>query len=62
VEFGFVARSGRTVLGCPPDCPNPERNRYLIRLARKLGIPVTETMADTVGAAMEIISMVDITR
>ena len=62
VEFGFVAGSGRTVLGCPPECPNPERNRYLIRLARRLGVAVTETMADTVAAAMEIISMIDVTR
>lgn len=62
VEFGFVAGSGRTVLGCPPECPNPERNRYLIRLARRLGVAVTETMADTVAAAMEIISMIDVTQ
>lgn len=62
VEFGFVARSGRAVLGCPPDCPDPARNRYLIRLAQRLGVPVAETLADTVAAAMEIISDVDITR
>ncbi|MFJ8855455.1 hypothetical protein [Streptomyces sp. NPDC102437] len=30
VEFGLDAPTGRAVLGCPPDCPNPERNRYLI--------------------------------
>ncbi|WP_194906621.1 nucleoside 2-deoxyribosyltransferase domain-containing protein [Catenulispora rubra] len=61
VEFGFVARSGRAVLGCPPDCPNPERNRYLVRLARRLGVPVTETMVGTVARAVEIISAIDIT-
>jgi hypothetical protein len=61
VEFGFVARSGRAVLGCPPDCPDPARNRYLIRLARRVGVPVTETLADTVAAALEIISGADIT-
>ncbi|MFD0630529.1 hypothetical protein ACFQ9X_01545 [Catenulispora yoronensis] len=30
VEFGLDVAEGRVVLGCPPDCPNPERNRYLI--------------------------------
>ncbi|MDX3232509.1 nucleoside 2-deoxyribosyltransferase domain-containing protein [Streptomyces sp. ME19-01-6] len=25
VEFGLDVASGRAVLGCPPDCPNPER-------------------------------------
>ncbi|MER7623800.1 nucleoside 2-deoxyribosyltransferase domain-containing protein [Streptomyces sp. NPDC126503] len=29
VKFGLDAGTGRTVLGCPPDCPGPERNRYL---------------------------------
>jgi len=62
VEFGFVARSARTVLGCPPDCPNPERNRYLIRLARRLGTPVTETLAETAAAAVEIVAAIDIAR
>lgn len=62
VEFGLVAGSGRAVLGCPPDCPNPERNRYLIRLARRLGTPVTETLAETAAAAVEIISVIDIPR
>ena len=62
IEFGFTVRSGRTVLGCPLDCPNPERNRYLVRLGRRFGIPVTETLAATVAAALEIVSMVDITR
>lgn len=62
VEFGLVARSGRAVLGCPPDCPNPERNRYLIRLAHRFGAPVTQTLAETVAAAIKIISVVDVTR
>ncbi|WP_370379109.1 nucleoside 2-deoxyribosyltransferase domain-containing protein [Catenulispora sp. GAS73] len=61
VEFGFVARTGRVVLGCPPDCPNPERNRYLVRLARRLGVPVTGTLAETVARAVEIVSAIDIT-
>lgn len=62
VEFGLVAASGRAVLGCPPDCPNPERNRYLIRLAHRLGVSVTETLAETVAAAVETVSVIDITR
>ncbi|MEY9926466.1 hypothetical protein ABH926_001088 [Catenulispora sp. GP43] len=62
VEFGLVARSGRAVLGCPPDCPNPERNRYLVRLARRFGTPVTQTLPETVAAAMKIVSGADITR
>jgi hypothetical protein len=62
VEFGLFARSGRAVLGCPPDCPNPERNRYLIRLARRFGVPVSETLEDTVAAALEIVSVADVTR
>jgi hypothetical protein len=61
VEFGFVVRSGRAVLGCPPDCPNPERNRYLVRLARRFGVPVAQTLAETVAAALEIVSVIDIT-
>lgn len=61
VEFGFVANSGRAVLGCPPDCPNPERNRYLIRLARRLGVSVTETMGETAAAAVRLASEIGIT-
>ena len=56
VEFGLMARSGRTVLGCPPDCPNPERNRYLIRLARRFGVPVLQTLAETVAATVRIVA------
>lgn len=53
VEFGHdVAAHQQVVLGCPPDCPNPERNRYLIALARHYGRPVRETLDDTVQAAL----------
>lgn len=52
VEFGLYAGSGRAVLGCPPDCPNPERNRYLVRLAGRCGVPVADTLAGTVAAAL----------
>ncbi|UUU44291.1 nucleoside 2-deoxyribosyltransferase domain-containing protein [Streptomyces sp. NBC_00162] len=33
VEFSLDVATGRAVLGYPPDCPNPERNRYLIYAA-----------------------------
>lgn len=53
VEFGHdVAVHRQVVLGCPPDCPNPERNRYLIALARRYGAPVCETLDDTVRTAL----------
>lgn len=52
VEFGHDVTTGRAVLGCPPDCPNPERNRYLIHLARRYGAPVCETLDDTVRTAL----------
>lgn len=55
VEFGLDVTSGRAVLGCPPDCPNPERNRYLIYVARRHGIPVRESLSATVAAALAIV-------
>jgi hypothetical protein len=54
VEFGLDVTTGRAVLGCPPDCPNPERNRYLIWLARRHRVPVTETLQETVAAALAL--------
>jgi hypothetical protein len=55
VEFGLDASSGRAVLGCPPDCPNPERNRYLIYVARRHGVPVCTSLTETVAAALTLI-------
>lgn len=55
VEFGPDVTSGRAVLGCPADCPYPERNRYLIYVARRYGAPVRDTLHDTVAAALAII-------
>jgi hypothetical protein len=54
VEFGMDVTTGRAVLGCPPGCPNPEHNRYLIYLARRHGVPVCATLPDTVAAALAI--------
>jgi len=44
------------VLGCPPACPNPERNRYLIWVARDRGVPVRETLPGTAATAVAIAS------
>jgi hypothetical protein len=53
VEFGHdVAMHREVVLGCPPGCANPERNRYLIALARHYGRPVRETLEETVREAL----------
>ena len=37
-----------------PDCPDPERNRYLIWLARRHGVPVTDSLIATVAAAVAL--------
>lgn len=56
VEFGYdVAARRQVVLGCPPDCPNPERNRYLIRVAQLHAVPVCTTLPQTVSAAINLI-------
>ncbi|MER5418108.1 nucleoside 2-deoxyribosyltransferase domain-containing protein [Streptomyces virginiae] len=59
VEFGLDVSTGRAVLGCPPDCPNPERNRYLIYVARRYGVPVCTTLTDTVAAALALVPAED---
>ncbi|MGZ2360930.1 nucleoside 2-deoxyribosyltransferase domain-containing protein [Streptomyces sp. 372A] len=56
VEFGLDVSTGRAVLGCPPDCPNPERNRYLIYVARRHGVPVCSKLADTAAAALAVVA------
>ncbi|GAA3918282.1 hypothetical protein GCM10022244_29390 [Streptomyces gulbargensis] len=56
VEFGLDVGTGRAVLGCPPDCPNPERNRYLIYVAHRHGVPVCTTLADTTAAALAVVT------
>jgi diadenosine tetraphosphate (Ap4A) HIT family hydrolase len=53
VEFGLYARSDRAVLGAPPNCPNPERNRYLVWTAHRFGMPVFETLTETLTAARD---------
>ncbi|MFC7387177.1 nucleoside 2-deoxyribosyltransferase domain-containing protein [Sphaerisporangium rhizosphaerae] len=55
VEFGLDVTTGRAVLGCPPHCPNPERNRYLIWVAHHHGVPVCDTLPATITAALALI-------
>lgn len=58
IELGFDVGSGRTlVLGCPPDCPDPQRNRYAIALARAFGLPVRTTLPTTVATAIEQVNV-----
>lgn len=56
VEFGLDVGSGKAVLGAPADCPNPERNRYLIYVAEQHRVPVRDTLADTAAAALDIVA------
>ncbi|MFF9733689.1 NUDIX domain-containing protein [Streptomyces albidoflavus] len=56
VEFGLDIATGKVVLGCPSNCPNPERNRYLIWVAEQHGAPVRDKLADTVDAALDIVT------
>ncbi|MEU9405801.1 nucleoside 2-deoxyribosyltransferase domain-containing protein [Streptomyces sp. NPDC048281] len=56
VEFGLDVSTGRAVLGVPADCPNPERNRYLAYVARRHGVPVRETLTDTVAEALALVT------
>ncbi|MCX4625174.1 nucleoside 2-deoxyribosyltransferase domain-containing protein [Streptomyces sp. NBC_01443] len=56
VEFGLDVGTGRAVLGCPPGCPNRERNRYLIYVARRHGVPVCTTLTDTAAAALALVN------
>ncbi|WUT01643.1 nucleoside 2-deoxyribosyltransferase domain-containing protein (plasmid) [Streptomyces sp. NBC_00708] len=56
VEFGLDITQRKIVLGCPPDCPNPERNRYLIWVAHRHGAPVCQTLVDTVGASLSVVA------
>lgn len=56
VEFGLDVSTGKAVLGCPADCPNPERNRYLIYVAEQHRVPVRDTLAATAAAALDVIT------
>jgi hypothetical protein len=43
------------VLGAPPRCPDAVRNRYLVALARRYDVPVRETLAATMGTALDLV-------
>ncbi|MCA9677894.1 MAG: hypothetical protein KC464_22915, partial [Myxococcales bacterium] len=49
VEFGYWARSGKCILGAPPDAP---KLRYLDALATRLGIPRVHTLEAAVNRAI----------
>jgi hypothetical protein len=56
VEIGYDLGRGRAVvLGLPPDCPNPERNRYIRHLAGVHRAPVRPTLETTVDAALDLL-------
>jgi hypothetical protein len=58
VEFGHdvALHARRVVLGCPPDCPNPKRNRYVIHLARRYAVPVRDTLTATADTALALVT------
>ncbi|MFD5899640.1 nucleoside 2-deoxyribosyltransferase domain-containing protein [Streptomyces sp. NPDC060366] len=56
VEFGLDVATGKAVLGAPADCPNPERNRYLVYVAERHRVPVRDTLAATAAAALDIVA------
>ncbi|MFJ6140132.1 nucleoside 2-deoxyribosyltransferase domain-containing protein [Kitasatospora sp. NPDC092286] len=56
IELGADAHTGRAVLGCPPDCPDADRNRYPAFLAEYWGAPVRETLTSTVAAAIDLVN------
>ncbi|CRK56135.1 unknown [Alloactinosynnema sp. L-07] len=51
-EFGRWKDSGRVVLGTPPDA---ERVRYQREYAREAHVPLSDTLPDTIAAAMKSI-------
>ncbi|UKD50892.1 hypothetical protein L3Q65_00945 (plasmid) [Amycolatopsis sp. FU40] len=53
VEAGMCfAEPDRMVLGCPPRCKDPVRNRYLIWHAKRLGIAVPDTLRSAAETAV----------
>lgn len=54
IEWGYYCRSGRVVLGAPPEAPWVRYNRYLIHQAGMYDAPVAETMEATVREALTL--------
>ena len=53
VEFGVHMRSGRVVLGSPP---NAQKMGYLKHYATKLGIPMSDTLEGTIDNALKLLA------
>jgi hypothetical protein len=54
VEFGMYMNSGRVVLGYPSNAP---KMKYLDWHARRLGIPVRNTLPETIEACQHLLAM-----
>lgn len=52
IEYGAWVASGKVVFGAPPTAP---KNEYLRHLAETNGVPVCDTLADTVRAALALV-------
>lgn len=52
VEFGLFVKSGKIVLGYPPEA---HRMRYLHYLADKYGVAVHDTLKETLGATIALL-------
>jgi len=52
VEFGTWQSSGKIVFGAPPDA---SKNSYLKHYAEEYNVPVSETLADTLNDAMDML-------
>lgn len=53
IEWGRWERSGKVVLGTPP---GTRKVRYIRYYAKKLGIPTSDTLEDTVKSAMTMVA------
>lgn len=52
IEFGTWQDSGKIVFGAPPDAP---KNDYLRHYCEKYNVPMSETLADTLNDAMDML-------
>lgn len=54
VEFGMYMNSGRVVLGYPPHTP---QMKYLDWHARRLGIPVCDSLTETINTCQALLAL-----
>ena len=59
VEFGMYLKSGKIVLGSPPETP---KMRYLESVARGNGVPVYHTLENTLCGALALLTTLHICR